>query len=197
MDANAARLERRCQRAHEPDHGVLRQRVDRIGGVADQARDRGGRHDRASAASLEQGHGRARTQHDPIHVDRQDASVALEVERREVEGRDALGAGGVGGDAGIQERDVDAAVARPKPRGDLVPARRTRDVKRHELSVELLGHRAATRLIDVGDHDVGAFGTQALRRRSPDAGRAARDQRHLARELRHRPSPLAAREVAA
>jgi hypothetical protein len=132
-----------------------------------------------AAAVAAQAHDRDRVLHaqeHPVHIDR---GLALEVSQGHVQHR----AGEA--DPGIVHQDVQAAVSRLDGGGHVDPGLFGGDVVMvvrgaAALGLDGLHDLGALGVLQVGDHDHGAFLGQPLRAAPADAARPAGDQRHLA-----------------
>ena len=177
VDLDPLGLQRRPQRAHQADHGVLGQRVDRVVGEAGQARDRRRGHDRAATPRphvLDQG---ADAKDHMVDVDAHDPRVLLVGELGDV--------AFAGGDAGVEVGDVDAAELVLGLLDNRRPGSRVADVS---LDVEL--GLAARRRVQVDHANLGALLNEALHGRLADTRRAARHQgRTPFKNPHHSPPP--------
>ena len=88
-------------------------------------------------------------------------------------------------DAGVEERDVDAAQLAFDIRERGVDVVRLTDVGPMEDAPDRLGDRSTGVVGQVDDANTGAFCSQAFGRRLADARRSAGDERDLAVECRH------------
>ena len=127
------RRDLRGDAAHEPDHGMLRQRIDRVEGHPDEAGERCGGDDRALLHHLRKA---TNAEDDAVDVDRDCPPVVVVRECAQV--------GSGGEDAGVQTRKVDRLDTLPCSRiGDVEAGRQIERRDLEALPLEPGPHRTA------------------------------------------------------
>src|SRR4051794_709867 len=166
IDEDALAGVRRTGGAHQSDDAVLVRAVQGVERRRDQTGE-AGRRDDLPAAILHGTERRVHAEHNAVEVDAHRLPVAVEVEV--VADSDAAG------DAGVEERDVEAPVQLDDaPNGGHVFVVR-RNVTCDECAADLGRYLLAVVGVDVTQHDVGAEAAESARHTCAEAAGATRD----------------------